>query len=509
MRPNILLLLSDQHTPGVAGFAGDPLVQTPNLDRLAERSVRFDTASCASPVCTPSRMCLLTGKEPHRCAAWGNHWVIFPEHTTWPGHFAAHGYTTGLVGKMHFGGRDQMQGFEHRPYGDFHHGLSHQPEPLNMFPAYDGPQSGGASEIPESLLQDVVVTRETLAFILNHQSAEPSKPWFVCAGYSRPHSPFTAPARYIDRYRGRLPAPKLPDNHPENLDPYARRMFDATYCNVSLDEAERGRVGYYACVDFLDDCIGDLLDGLGRHGALENTIIIYTSDHGEMLGRYGLWGKGLYFEPSMGVPMTIAAPGVAGGQVVTHPVSLLDLFPTTCALAGVPIADDLDGVDISALLQHGDQADAPRTFSPSAFYHYGVRTQFGRTAGDGDPNTAYRAVRTCDHKYVEVQGGRPLLFDMKSDPDETTNLADRPEHADRCRAMRDMVFANFSWHQVLEQLPEDRQRLESFRSGVQPTTPNQYRLPDGRRFDAEASLYAARWLPTPPNTGGIIPQEFG
>lgn len=105
--PNILFILTDQHAPGVAGFAGDPLVRTPHLDDLASRSVQFDTASCASPACTPSRMCLLTAMEPQRCAAWANHWITFPERVTWPGHFAEHGYATCLVGKMHFGGKDQ------------------------------------------------------------------------------------------------------------------------------------------------------------------------------------------------------------------------------------------------------------------------------------------------------------------------------------------------------------------------------------------------------------------
>jgi choline-sulfatase len=181
--PNILLVLTDQHPAFLSGFAGDRIVRTQNLDALAARSVQCTTALCTAPICTPSRMSLLTGKEPHRCAAWSNHWIIFPEHTTWPGHFAAHGYTTLLVGKMHFGGRDQYQGFQHRPYGDLRHGLGHQPEPIDMFPGYAHVRSAGVSDIPESMLQDVVVTRETLAFLLEHQDRTPDQPWFACASY--------------------------------------------------------------------------------------------------------------------------------------------------------------------------------------------------------------------------------------------------------------------------------------------------------------------------------------
>ena len=142
-KPNILFIFTDQHCRDVAGFAGDQLARTEHLDALAARSVQFDSAVTPSPICTPARMCVMTGKDAHRCAAWSNHWIIFPEHMTWPAHFSSHGYRTCLVGKMHFGGRDQLQGFQCRPYGDFRHGLGHQPDPIHLFPAYQGAGSGG------------------------------------------------------------------------------------------------------------------------------------------------------------------------------------------------------------------------------------------------------------------------------------------------------------------------------------------------------------------------------
>ena len=288
-RPNILFLLSDQHAADVAGYAGDLVVRTQNLDALAARSVQLTSAVCASPVCTPSRISILTGKEPHHANAWEGHWPVFPEHVTWPGHFAAHGYRTCLVGKMHVGGKDQMFGFQHRPYGDLRHGVSHQPEPIDLFPGYDHVESAGVTEIPESLLQDVVVTRETLSFVLEHADREPDTPWFVCASYSRPHPPLTAPGRYLRRYRDRVPAAPTAE---QTSEPYARRCWEAEGA-AGLDEAQEklGREAYYGCVDFLDDCIGELLDGLNKAGMLENTVVIYTSDHGEMAANHGLWGK--------------------------------------------------------------------------------------------------------------------------------------------------------------------------------------------------------------------------
>ena len=510
-RPNILLIVTDEHAPDVAGYAGDPHGRTQNLDRLAERAVQFDTATCPVPVCTPSRMCMLTGKEGHRVAGWNNHWIIFPEHVTWPEHFAAHGYRTCLDGKMHFGGRDQMQGFQLRPYGDLKHGLGHQPEPLDLFPGYHGAQSAGVSEIPESLIQDVVVTRESLTFARNQAAVEPDTPWFLCASYGRPHPPFTTPPRYHYRYSGKLPGFQLPADERERLEPFARWHFDGG-SRLSAEEIQSGREGYYACVDFVDDLIGELLDGLERDGLLDNTIVIYTADHGEMLGRHGTWGKCIYFDPSIGVPLLMTGPGIAAGNhVVEHPVSLLDLFPTACTLAGIPVPDGLDGVDLSSLLADSETAPAPRQYTPSFFCRYSalVRVKPGPSMEE-EPHQAWRCVRGARWKYVEVEGGQPLLFDTETDPNEENNLAGRPEHAGRCRIMREALFRDFSWEGVHEQLAIDRARLPEFMSGVKPSTPNQYMLPDGRLFDAEKELYDSRWLRLPDEgVGSIIPQRFG
>jgi len=505
--PNVLLILTDEHAPDAAGFAGNPHVRTQHLDALAEGAVQFNSASCASPICTPSRMCMLTGKEAHRCAAWNNHWVLFPEHRTWPAHFAEHGYRTCLVGKMHFGGKNQMNGFQLRPYGDLRHGLGHQPEPLDLFPGYHHVESAGVTEIPESLHQDVVVTRETLAFVREQSDREPDVPWFACASYGRPHSPLTAPGRYIRRYRDKVPPAEWGD--PDRLEPYARRLFDRGGERFTPEQRLRGREGYYACVDYVDDLIGELLDGLDADGLLENTIVIYTSDHGEMAGLYGLWGKAVYYRPSMGVPLLMRGPGMrAGHHEIAHPISLMDLYPTTCALAGLPVPEGLDGVDFSPVLAHPETAPSPRAYAPSAYYAYGVRINYNRTAEDA-PCAAWRAVRDGRWKYVEVEKGEPLLFDLGDDPGETTNLAGRPEHAARCAEMKEALFKGFAWEQVHAQLAADRDRLPAFFSGIKPTTPNQYVFEDGRVFDAEAELYGARWLRIPEGVGSIIPQMFG
>ncbi len=509
--PNVLLLLTDQHAPQIAGFAGDEVVHTQHLDALASRSVQFETAICAAPVCTPSRMCLLTGKEPHRCAAWNNHWAIFPGNVTWPAHMAAHGYRTCLVGKMHLGGRDQMQGFHHRPYGDLRHGLAHQPDPIEDFPSHAGAGGAGVTQIPESLIQDVVVTRESLAYLLELQDREPDLPWFFCASYARPHPPYTAPGRYIRRYRDRLNP--LPPFDKSLLEPYAQRLCRSeTGAELPAEVTHRAREAYYACVDFVDDCIGELLEGLDAAGMLDNTIIVYTSDHGEMAGLHGLWGKGIYFEPAVRVPLMISGPGISEGpHRVRGPISLMDLFPTVCGLIGLPVPDGLDGVDFSAVLADPESAVSPRDWVPSSYFGYGVRVRGALGASEHDSHSAMRLVRERDWKYVEIEEGLPLLFDMRNDSCETVNLAGQPRYGERCQRMRKALRSGFSWEYVHRQLAADRKRIEEVLSGVKPTTPNQYMLPDGRIFDAESSLYDVRWLHLPPvaDGGGIIPQQFG
>lgn len=167
-RPNVLLLVSDQHNYRISGCMGDRMASTPNIDRIAEKGTVFEKAYCQSPVCTPSRASFLTGKYCHTNHCWQNHGVLFPEHETMAGVFNRMGYETCLVGKMHFGGKDQFHGFVNRPYGDFWHGLSHQPDPIDMFPNMGGVLHASVSQIPESLQQEVVTSIEAAVFIKGH-----------------------------------------------------------------------------------------------------------------------------------------------------------------------------------------------------------------------------------------------------------------------------------------------------------------------------------------------------
>jgi choline-sulfatase len=518
--PNVLLIMTDQHTANVAGYRGDNIVATQNLDRLASQSVDFTSAVTPSPVCTPARMCMLTGKEPYNCSAWQNHWVLFPEHKTWPQHFADYGYSTALIGKMHFGGKNQMNGYQHRPYGDLRHGLGHQAEPLKYFPAYGGAQSAGVTEIPESLNSDVVTTREAIAYLLEHKASTPDTPWFTTVSYSRPHPPFTAPGRYVNKYKDRFSVPTGYYTARNRLEPYARELSEINrFQELSENTVTRGQEGYYACVDFVDDCIGELLDTLDREGMLENTYVIYTSDHGEMLGDHGLWAKAVYFENAIRIPLLIRGPGIeAPGQKMDDPISLIDLFPTLCGLTDLPRPEGIDGVDFSSRLLHPQETLPPREYMESMFFKYGTRIIGGNFRhyvgenGEAKPGSAMRLLRNREWKYVDIEGSEPLLFHIATDPEEKHNLAGKEQYAPRLREMQKRLHDTITWEEIHHRLQSDKERVPEFFSGQKPTTPNQYMLPDGRVFDAEKELYDARWLffdPDVAHGGGIIPQMFG
>jgi len=474
MKPNVLFLLSDQHNRRIAGFAGNEVVRTPNLDRLAAESLQFDAAYCQFPLCTPSRISMWTGVLPHKPRAMFNYAPIPPEFPTIPEHFAKHGYVTCGVGKMHAGGARPMNGFQSRPYGDLTPNCfcAHQPDPIATAKgqAWTRHDIGhfpfaGESEIPESLLQDSVVTREALAFIRDH----PADPWFVCASYARPHHPLTAPGRCFRRYWPDGPKLEpLPPGFPDDIHPHDRFIVDDyRLTEFSDEERRRGLAAYYASVDFLDDCIGDLLSALEWQGALENTIIIYTSDHGDMMSEHGLWWKRSYYDGSTQVPLLVRIPGRAHERV-GDVVELLDIFPTLCDLCGLPIPGGLDGETL-----------------------LGNRTKdFARSDHIDRTETTFRMIRTQRWKYVEFPEFPPVLFDMENDPGEERNLASMPEHAGVVSELRGRLWSDGeSWESLWTMRRAAREKARAEFDVRTDRTPNQYALPSGEIVDAEGPLY--------------------
>ena len=482
-KPNILLILTDQHSPYIAGFAGDAVVGTGALDQLASRSTRFDAAYCQSPLCVPSRTSLLTGKHAYRCSAWDNGSVLFPEHTTLPAWLAQHGYVTAAVGKMHFRGAEQMHGLQYRPYGDLVESRfpAHQPDPpetadgrwnnhaVGRFP-FAGPTS-----LPETMLVDGVVTRESLAWLLEFADSSPEQPWFFMASYPRPHFPLTAPARYFRKYvESDLDLPPLPAGYLGSLHPHDRFIVDDFgLLTFSREEQRRGLAGYYACVDYVDDCIGELLRGLEQAGCLKDTYVVYTSDHGDMAGEHGLWWKRTYYEASSGVPLLISGPDIVEGNTRSVPVELVDLFPTCCDWAGIDAPEGLDGESLVPLL-----TDRP-----------GDRTKRNARSEllGGRPETRFRMIRDERWKVVEFPAAPPRLFDLAADPGETTDLASEPPAEAPMDELLGLLGQGGDWADLGARFQADRERAGRLKRRSEGSV--QYRRPDGRIVEADAHLY--------------------
>jgi choline-sulfatase len=493
-RPNILFLFSDEH-----GFrylsardradGGEP-VDTPTLDSLIRGGTYFTDAYCQMPLCTPSRITVLTGKHVQSSGAWSNESVLRPELDTLPGAFSAAGYTTCLVGKMHLGGNRQFCGFDFRPYGDLTGKCGHQWEPIDDYERARAMRTrtaeAGVTGVPESLIQDEIVAAETVAFLREHAAASPEKPWFLCASFSRPHFPLTAPRRFIDKYTDRgIPDPFVPASgdaydHPMSVGMRRGFMADA----IDAEETRRARIGYFACVEYLDQVIGDLLARLDRDGLLDNTIIVYTTDHGEMAGEHGVWWKNGWYEACTRVPLIISRPEVRSGEsparVCRRPVGLVDLFPTLCSLTGVESSAEMEGRDLSATVISGDDPEDKPVFCDALQPRWGEGTEF-------------RSIRYRQYKYVRFRHAPPLFFDLAADPGEQKNLIERGIPAG---AKPDFEFMEQVAGESIDFDAAERDRTvrdgslsEQYAQTLPPATDNLYLMPSGRLINADDTLY--------------------
>ena len=493
--PNILLLFSDEHSFRCMGHVpeeegGEP-VDTPTLDRLAREGTVFTDAYCQMALCTPSRLCLLTGREVRRCGAWSNESVLRPELPTLPGTLRSAGYATGLVGKMHLGGTQQFVGFQHRPYGDLTGKTGHQGEPL------DDPETrssmrgrtteAGVTGIPESLIQDQVVAHESVAFLREYQHRHPDAPWFLCASFSRPHFPLTAPRRHFERYwPDRVTAPRVPasgDGYDHPMSAGMRQGFMAE--DIAPEETMRARAAYFACVSYLDEVIGDLLLRLERDGLLENTIIVYTTDHGEMAGDHGVWWKNGWYEACTRVPLIVSLPeqrrGESSPAACRTPVGLIDLFPTLTSLAGARGPDDLDGIDLAPTIRDGRTAPDRPIFCDALTPRWG-------------PGTEFRMIRRQHYKYVRFRQAPPLAFDLRADPGEQHNLLSRIDQTalpEPVQEMAELADRSIDFDAAeRERTERDGGLRDQYRQDLARSTGYLYLMPSGKLVNADEVLYA-------------------
>jgi choline-sulfatase len=494
-KPNILFLLSDEHSFRCMGHVpqegGGESIETPAFDKLASHGTVFSQAYCQMPLCTPSRISLLTGLETRKCGAWGNASVLRPELPTIPSTFRDAGYTTCLVGKMHLGGTQQFIGFQHRPYGDLTGQCGHQSEPIN-----DPDRGGlrkrttftGVTEIPESLIQDKVVVSETISFLREQQHSDPEKPWFLCASFSRPHFPLTSPKRHFDKFwPDNISEPKVPADgdaydHPMSIG--MREGFNADA--IDHDEMMRARAAYFACVTYLDETIGDLLETLERDGLLENTIIVYTTDHGELAGEHGVWWKNGWYEGCTRVPLIVSLPEqrhcTMPHRKCQTPVGLYDLFPTFCALADIEPPAELSGTDLSEVIKNDVSAPERPIFTDALTPRWGEGTEF-------------RMIRFGKYKYIRFRNAPPLAFNLEDDPEEQHNLLTAENDAATQATLAELAKLAeevIDFDEVeKERTVRDGDLREQYKQNISGSpTGNLYFMPDGRVINADDNLYS-------------------
>lgn len=432
-RPNILFLMSDEHRADVTGYEGNPVVRTPVLDELARTGVVFRNAYTPSPITVPTMQCLMAGQLPKTCKCEG--WIdLAPGYMTFARLFSQYAYATVACGRLMHLGPDQMQGWTHRIGSDAQIAPQYIADRKEEeFARYLRPFSdykwSDAKEIKRAGVgraRNVVTDEYTIQGALNfiqdyfldpyYDREQPNRPLLLRVGLLQPHYPYSASEEKFTYYLNRV-EPFLEEEvfpHPFLSQRQVRPGVDA-----SEREIRRATAAYYAMVETIDEHFGRVLEALQHAGQnLDDWIIIYTSDHGEMLGQHGIWEKQKFFEASVRVPLIIRWPKrFPGGRVVYENVNLCDLFATLCDLAGLPIPPGLDSRSLVPLLE-GDNAD----------WDNETVSQFGTT----------NVMIKWDHlKYQYYGPDMPeVLFDLERDPGETANFIDDPEYADTVAAFR-------------------------------------------------------------------------
>ena len=436
-RPNILVIMSDEHDPAVMGCYGDAIVQTPHMDRLAEEGIVFDAAYTTSPLCAPARASFTAVQYVSRCGVWTNDCQLpSDDYPSLPHALNAVGYECWLGGKMHFAGghrygfRDVYPGANQgersglggrRAFNDLSESARGWEGRAKAFKTSD------TSPILE---KDRKVTAECSAFLQNRSADD--KPFFLLAGYLAPHFPLTIPEEYYAPYKDKVPMPEIPEGFLETLPTnykHLRAGFGVT--KATPEQTKLGRELYWGFVHWLDDEIGKLLAALNDSEVADNTIVIYCTDHGENKGDHGLWWKNNMYEHASRTPLIVSFPKRwAGGQRRTGVCSLVDLAQTIAEIGGAERSDDWDG---ESLLNYLDDGNSDwRDVAVSEYYAHNIASGMAM-------------IRQGPWKYVyhtrfdEVHGPERELYNLEEDAGEFNNLANDPAQADRIAQLHDLL----------------------------------------------------------------------
>jgi choline-sulfatase len=431
--------MSDEHTASVMGCAGNTVVHTPHLDRLAAQGVLFDCAYTNSPLCVPARLSFTAGKYVSRVGAWSNDcWLPRDDIPSLPRLMNSAGYESYLCGKQHYDathryGFTEIGGNMNRAYMTGHGARRHaKDESVNTAGRDRRFKEFHVGDSSSILNHDRNVTAGVLGFLGARRRTD--KPFFLFTGYLAPHFPLIVPKTYHDRYRGRVPMPVVPPGNvasqPRNYH-HLRRGFGVV--ETDPDTVRLGRELMYGLTTWLDEEIGKVLAALGNSDVADNTIVIYTSDHGENMGEHHLWWKNCMYDHAARVPLIVSWPARwTGGQRRSGVCSLVDVVRTIAELGGADAPSDWDGDSLCPLL---DDGTAPwKDFALSEYYAHNI-------------SSGFVMVRQGRYKYVyhtpadDEHPAERELYDMQADPGEFHNLAADPEQQGRVRNLHEVLLA--------------------------------------------------------------------
>lgn len=444
---NVVFILSDQHNAAFTGCYGHPGAHTPNIDSIARRGTRFQSAYSISPLCVPARAAMFAGRYAHEIGIWDNTRAWSGQPTGWSHYFRENNVKLTTIGKLDFApnvdhgieeellGGDRMSMDVCALFRDQIVPRKAMYEPLKIIRPRtpDEPPTG-----------DMHVRERAIEWLRDERPKD--RPWVLNINFAEPHPGWRPRQDIWARYQGtikELPAKywqKPADLHPSN------RAFAIHSCGESFtpEDVFRCHEAYLAVIEELDEHIGAILQALQAEGILEDTLVIYSSDHGELMGGHCSWSKCSMYEDSIHVPLIMAGPGVPAGKVDPACVSQLDIFPTVSQAVGLPLAWDKRGVSLLS--------DSRPAFTLSEFH------------GNGFPDSIF-AVRAGHWKLIETANQRPQLYNLETDPDEMHDLAAAPslEPAAQCKLaeLRGMLSSVCSPQTIDARAKHDQAKLKA------------------------------------------------
>jgi choline-sulfatase len=470
LKPNILLVMADQLAARFLPAYGNPVVKAPNLDRLAREGVVFDNAYSNSPLCVPARAVAMSGLLPSRSGVYDNAAEFAAQIPTFAHYARLQGYRTCLAGKLHAIGPDQLHGFEQRLTTDIY------PADFGWTPDWrlrggeridwwyhnmSSVKQAGVAEITNQLEYDDEVAFLARRQLFDWTRYQRDEPFLLKVSFTHPHDPYVNRQTFVDLYEGdEIAPPRIGPLPYAALDPHDRRLHDMAATGdyeITAEDVRAARRGYCASISSVDSLVGTLIETLETCGRLDDTIIIFTADHGDFLGERGLWYKMSYREPTSRIPLILWQPRRFAPRRVAQPASLADLAPTIAAIAGSPaLATPVDGTDLLPLLEGApEDQDA---------------TVFGEYLAEGVIAPMYM-LRRGRFKFIHTPSDPDQLFDLEADPDELTNLA--ASEPERAAAFRTEIEARFDIPAITARVLESqRARHLVFAALAQGKTPS-------------------------------------